>query len=148
MLMATLADLGLQIDCSAFPGRRRNDAERRFDWATTPPHPYHPSAGDYRVPGDDPLRIVELPLAMVEIMASYDPRPMLRYLNLAYDHDRLRQAMPSLNLDATYFQTVIHPEEISGRRPSNGLYAFTLENVERNLDFLLEAMPDHRCPTI
>lgn len=144
-LMAALSELGLRVDCSAFPGRARNDAARRFDWSATPAQPYHPSASDYRVPGADPLPIIELPLTMIDIEAEYDPRPLPRYLNLAYQHEPLKRVLRA-PLPA-YVQSVIHPEEVRGGRP-HGLYDFTLDNVARNLDYLLALAPDHRCATI
>jgi hypothetical protein len=139
-LMRTLCDLGARIDCSAIPGRQRRDSERFFDWLPTPQHPYRPSAADYRTAGEDPLPIVELPIAVVDIQADYDSRPLRRYLNLAYRPALLRDAferwLDSADGVPRYLQTLLHPEETCGG--ANGLYERTLEAVARNIDTIME----------
>ncbi len=69
--MRTLDRLGLQMDASAVPGRRRGPGNDRgsfrhgeLDWETTGAEPYRPSVTDYRRPaadGEASLDIVEVP---------------------------------------------------------------------------------------
>lgn len=140
--MRALDDVGLRVDSTALPGRRRIDGVRCFDWEPTPNRPYRPSGSDYRVAGVAPLSIVEVPMTTVPVEAPYDPRPLLRYLNLAYRQKVLRAAF-ALHLDALgagdhVVVTILHPEEVRPRG-EHPLYAFDLETVERNVDHLLDA---------
>jgi hypothetical protein len=69
--MRTLAALGVAIDFSSLPGQLvwwSIDGERILvDWKRAPGHPYRPGRDDYQQPaggpGDDALRIWELPIA-------------------------------------------------------------------------------------
>lgn len=131
--MHTLDRLGVRIDSTAIPGRKRNDGERCFDWEPTTNAPYHPSRGDYRVPGTDALSILEVPMTSIPIRAPYDEAPLRRYMNLAYRAELLADA----ELDGLpTIVTIVHPEEAMVR-PENPLYGDGLEEVERNLRALL-----------
>lgn len=138
--MRTLSALGYRVDSSALPSRKRNDSRRYFDWQPTPNRPYHPSAHDYRVGGDDPLAILEVPMTSVPVEAPYDPRPLPRYLNLSYRRDILSAAfarhLRSLEEGEHTVVTVLHPEEVLPHA-EHGLYAYEFESVEANLDHLL-----------
>lgn len=139
-MMRTLSSLGLHVDSTAMPGRRRHDGVRSFDWKPTPSRPYRPSASDYRVSGDDALPIVELPMTMVAVKADYDPRPLSRYLSLAYRPSILREALGRYFAkapDDAVIVTILHPEEVRPARTANALYANSLDAVEENLEALL-----------
>jgi hypothetical protein len=142
-MMRTLSNLGLQVDSTAIPGRRRHDHARFFDWEPTPTQPYRPSASDYRVGGDDALPIVELPMTMVTIKADYDPKPLPRYLSLAYRPSILREALDrhlATACDDAVIVTILHPEEVRpSRATAHPLYANSLDAVEENLETLLRA---------
>jgi peptidoglycan/xylan/chitin deacetylase (PgdA/CDA1 family) len=133
--MRTLAELGLAVDSTAIPGRRRADAARRFDWSGTPNGPYRPSAADYRVPGEPALDIVEVPMTAAPVQAPYDERPLPRYLNLAYRAEIFRDAVTRLG-EVAVIVTILHPEEarVGAEHP---LYAHDLRAVAENVDFLL-----------
>jgi hypothetical protein len=137
--MRTLAELGLTVDSTAIPGRRRDDAARRFDWSETPNHPYHPSRADYRIPGNPALSIVEVPMTSVAVKAPYDRSPRLRYLNLAYREALLRAAferhLESLQDGNHVVVTILHPEEACGGT-ADALYGHDLDTVANNLDYL------------
>lgn len=133
--MRTLDRLGLQIDSTAIPGRIRNDGVRVFDWEPTPNEPYHPSAEDYRVPGNDALAILEVPMTSIAIAAPYDEAPLRRYINLAYRSDLLGPALAEHAGALETIVTIVHPEEALGN--ANPLYGEGLPEIERNLDLLL-----------
>ena len=134
-----------------FQGGKRQDQDRVFDWEGTPNQPYHPSASDYRIPRSvDPLAILELPMTTAPIQSSQDPKPFLRYLNLAYRVEPFRDGWGAL-LDAwrptadtrdhdLFVTTILHPEEIIDSRRDHPLYGFSLQVVERNLDCMLGAI--------
>lgn len=144
--MNALDALGLQVDSTALPGRLRADEARRFDWTTTPNRPYRPSVSDYRIPGNEPLSIVEVPMTTMPVKAPYDPGPLLRYLNLAYRHSIFRDALgrhfETLDHTDHTVVTILHPDEVRAQ-PDHPLYAFDVATVERNLDYLLGAAGAH-----
>jgi len=71
--MQKIDELGIQLDMSAVPGRRRKAKSDRgsmkhgeLDWEITGPEPYHPSCKDYRRPavdGETALDVMEVPRA-------------------------------------------------------------------------------------
>lgn len=136
--MRALDELGLAVDSTAIPGRRRDDAARRFDWSGTPNAPYRPSAADYRVPGQPALSIVEVPMTAVPVQAPYDDAPLPRYLNLAYRSAIFRDAVRRHleRAGSEVLVTILHPEETRGPG-GHALYAHDLQTVTDNLDFLL-----------
>lgn len=134
--MQTLDRLGLRIDSTAIPGRKRNDAGRMFDWEPTANEPYHPSRTDYRVPGPDALSILEVPMTSIPIRAPYDEVALRRYVNLAYRADLLGPALAEHADGLSTLVTIVHPEE-AVRSPGNPLYGEGLPEIERNLDLIL-----------
>lgn len=148
-LMSALCELGLKVDSTAIPGRRRADSARIFDWSSTPNEPYYPSATDYRVPGkqDQRLRILEVPLTTMPVRAGYDVAPLKRYINLTYHHalfkagfdahlkDEMRASKESL-----YVTTILHPEEVYASPDPHPLYSYSLAETRRNLNYMLDAI--------
>jgi hypothetical protein len=70
---ATMARLGVKIECSAIPGMRilpPNDQihdDGYYDWYGTPDEPYYPSSADFRRPprpGEAEIRLLEVPVFM------------------------------------------------------------------------------------
>lgn len=141
-VMQTLDGLGFQCDSTAMPGRTRRDADRAFDWSVTPPHPYHPSPSDYRWPGDGALRLLELPMSMVRTQAEYDREPLLRYVDLSFRHQAIRDGLRAFLPGAEVLVAVTHPSTIlrgvTDRR--HGLLSFDLNEYERNLAFILDEL--------
>jgi hypothetical protein len=143
IVMHTLADLGLRVDSSAIPGRRRHDEARTFDWAPTPNVPYRPSVADYRVPGHPALPILEIPMTALPVHAPFDPGPLLRYANLAY-----RPAIFASALDRwfeadgradTVLTLILHPDELMPGAQAHPLYAFAPGALGENLNTLFDA---------
>jgi peptidoglycan/xylan/chitin deacetylase (PgdA/CDA1 family) len=142
-LMQTLDELGLRVDSTAIPGRVRSDATRRMDWGPTPNYPFHPSRSDFRVPAADSLRILEVPMTAILVMAPYDPKPLPRYANLSYHApifaeamDRHLRAVASQKAEESFLTLIVHPDEVIPRREASPLYAYSLDEVKRNLDSL------------
>lgn len=137
--MRVLDELGMAVDSTAIPGRRRDDGARFFDWSGTPNRPYHPSVADYRVPGRPALSILEVPMTTMLVEAPYDGRPLPRYLNVAYHGEIFRAAvgrhLESLGEGNHVIVTILHPEEVWG--PGHALYGHDLQTVEHNVDFFL-----------
>ncbi|MGB8166688.1 MAG: hypothetical protein WCF18_04305 [Chthoniobacteraceae bacterium] len=138
-VMAALDELGLQCDSTAMPGRVRRDAERQLDWAPTPQSPYHPSIADYRQPGTPELRLLQVPMSMIETKAEYDRAPLLRYADLSFHHEVMRAGLTAFLTTAPLLVTVTHPSTVlPGIAPQrHGLLSFDIGNFRRNLDFIL-----------
>lgn len=137
--------LGYRIDATAIPGRGRADADRVFDWEPTPNEPYHPSVADYRVPGNPALRILEVPMTTVPILAPYDAAPLRRYVNLAVHPGMLRPGLGAfLGNGARVLATILHPDEVRPQK-AHALLSNSLETVRENLDFILTSADVRSC---
>lgn len=148
-LMRCVDGLGYVVDSTAIPGRVRQDAERFFDWSSTPNQPYHPSAEDFRIPGKPSLGLLEVPMTTAPFKADYDTEPKLRYMSLSYRPDIfaqgfdrfLRQRSSGNELCSVVF--VIHPGEVFGSQKAashGGLYSFDIQSVQLNLEWALESI--------
>jgi hypothetical protein len=131
-----LEDLGVEVDSTAMPGRRRWDATRLIDWAPTPASPYYPSRCDYRVPGHPAFRTLEVPMSMATVRAAYDTAPVLRYVDLSFRHEALRNGLRAMLASASVLVTVVHP---SGLVPlgHHGLIGFGPGDFRRNVDLVV-----------
>ncbi|NQU41444.1 MAG: hypothetical protein HQ523_15965 [Lentisphaerae bacterium] len=145
--MAALTHLGLHIDSTAIPGRRRDDGARRFDWESTTNTPYHPARSDYRVSALSHHAILEVPMTTIPVQSRSECTPLLRYVNLAYHHDVFRDAVEHhLNsmlqggMQEAVLVLILHPDEVIERSAAHALYAFSLSETERNAAYLVRAI--------
>ena len=138
-VMAALDQFRIQCDSTAMPGRVRLDAERQLDWGITPQQPYHPSIADYRQPGTPELRLLQVPMSMIETKTDYDRAPLLRYADLSFHHEVIRDGLRAFLATAPLLVTVTHPSTVlPGIAPlRHGLLSFDIGNFQRNLDFIL-----------
>ncbi len=137
--MKLLNDLGLQVDSTALPGRKRNDTDRFFDWIDTPHHPYYPSMIDYRVPGSDSLNILEVPMSTIPIKTEYDSISLDRYINLSFYNDLMRDNFESILKRNDFIVTITHPFEIIPINSSkHGLLSFDIGEFQKNFINMLE----------
>lgn len=141
LLMATLQELGYEIDSSALPGLLRQDEHRHYDWLTTPQHPYFPSKDDYRSPGASPLSILELPLTTIPFKASYDLHPKLRQLNPCYRPEIFQAAVDDHSFEDVVIVSFHVEEMVSGYR--DDLFLYGLNNFRRNFDYLRASIKGH-----
>lgn len=143
-IIRTLAELGLRVDSSAIPGRRRDDKSRGFDWTGSPNEPYWPSVADYRIPGTPALPILEIPMTVVPVHAPYDPTPLPRYANLTYRPVYFSAALEQwarLHLHAakeSILTLILHPDELIAGSNDHPLYAFTFDALRANIEAVLE----------
>ena len=153
-VMAALDQLGIQCDSTAMPGRVRRDAERQLDWGATPQHPYHPSVADYRQPGSPELRLLQVPMSMIQTKTDYDRAPLLRYADLSFHHEVMRAGLTAFLTTAPLLVTVTHPSTVLPGivAQRHGLLSFDIGCFRRNLDFILSECErlgrDHRFITI
>jgi hypothetical protein len=136
--MSAFSKWGFEIDSTALPGRIRNDSERVLDWQDTPEEPYFPSASDYRLPGGDAGKIMEIPFSMIKTRSSKDPNPLKRYLNLSYSHDLIKDSLRDLITEKQLLVTIVHPSELLENQPEHPLISFGAGMAAKNLDFILK----------
>lgn len=136
-IMETLAELGLKVDSSALPGRKRVDDLKTFDWCGTPQLPYYPSVKDYRIPALPCTKILEVPISMLNIKTNYDERALARYLNIAFHTDLIEPSLEDLIQHATYIVTISHPSEFMPDY-KNGLLSGSIISGKSNLQLILE----------
>ena len=138
-----LAELGLRVDSSAIPGRRRDDLSRAFNWLGSPNEPYWPSVSDYRISGTPALPILEVPMTVVPVHAPFDPKPLPRYANLAYCPTFFSAAIERwLRLERpprdSILTLILHPDELVPGSREHPLYAFTPDAVSANIQVVVD----------
>jgi len=150
-IMRILSELGLKIDSTAIPSRKRQDSARFFDWEITPNEPYHPSKEDYRVPtSQGHLPILEVPMTTIPIKASYDKEPLRRYINISYHHSLFKAGFDA-HLDIiqkqekeqVFITTILHPDEISSEKKEHPLYSFSIIEIKKNLEYIINTFNSH-----
>lgn len=125
-------------DSSAMPGRFRKDQYRSLDWLGTPNQPYRPSTNDYRIPSYSAASrraFLEIPFTMLPLMCCYDEKPYLRYVDLSFHHQLIRQQLENFNEDHGYLMTMTHPAGIFPKYAmrEHGLLGFGVDNFRQNL---------------
>ncbi len=138
-IFSILDDLGLRCDSSAMPGRVRTDGERTIDWTGTPNLPYHPSRTDYRKTGNPSLKILEVPMSMVPVQASYDKEPYSRYVDLTFFHEALKPGLQNFLKTADLLVTISHPSTVLphvAMKP-HGLLSFNATEFCKTFEFII-----------
>lgn len=134
-LAACLDKLGIEIDSSALPDRKRCDSGFQFDWTGAPTSPYHPSVEDYRQPAtnSEPThRLVEIPFTMLPIMGSQDKEPIKRYCNFAFRPDLVKNAAQAIKNPGNFI-AVVHPHELLLSDHQHALIAHNPTSLEENI---------------
>ncbi len=151
--METLEYLFIKVDATAIPGRSRNDVSRCFNWSMTPNEPYHPSKTDYRIPSQySHWNILEVPMTTAPIKTGYDPIPLVRYFNPLYHYHIFKSAIEWFlrtynNHNQDYFLTLVfHPDEVIPRNNSHELYAFSINEMKQNINYLLSVLEQNKIP--
>ena len=139
-IMQTLEEIGLQYDSTAMPGRRRDDAERRFDWRDAPETPYRPARADYRRPGEPAVNLTEIPMTMVPVMADYDAVPIRRYVDLTFHPRSLCAGLTECVRRVRLLITVSHPSCVLPgiSNGPHGLLSFNIKSLATNLNLIIE----------
>jgi hypothetical protein len=136
-----LDKVGIKIDSTALPGRKRHDLERSFDWLKAPFTPYHPSRFDYSsmgLPGGS-LSLLEIPFTMVETQAPYDSTPLKRYLDLTFEPKFLGPGLKAALKASPYTVAVIHPSFMLGDTGDNQLVCPGASTVKQNVANIIAA---------
>jgi len=135
-IIKALFKSGIQVDSTAMPGRKRNDEINKFDWETTPLHPYYPSKSDYRIPGKDHFKILEVPFSMIKTMTSYDKKPINRYVNLSFKNSIIKKSLSSFITRNNLLITILHPSELILKK-EHPILSFNIDDVKKNIELIL-----------
>jgi hypothetical protein len=75
-------------------------------------------------------------MSMAVVRAAYDHAPILRYVDLSFRHEALRDGLRSLLPSASLLVTVVHP---GGLVPvaHHGLIGFDSADFRRNVDLIV-----------
>jgi len=136
-LMNLLDSLGIKIDSTALPGRKRNDIEKFFDWEKTNNNIYYPSKEDYRISGENKLSIIEAPMTTLLIKAEYDIEPIYRYFNLSFKSSALFYSFEEHLSKHNFLISITHPFEVIGKG-NHGLISFSMDTFLKNINILIE----------
>lgn len=134
-LATCLAKLGIEIDSSALPGRKRFDNGFQFDWTGTPMLPYQPSVEDYRRPAahqETAHGFIESPFTMLPILGPNDNEPIRRYCNLAFRPDLIKSAAQAIEMPE-HVVAVVHPHELLPSGQQHPIIAYNPAALEENL---------------
>ncbi len=133
-----VASSSIKVDCSAIPGRFRNDSQRSFDWRDSPNDVFWQNRQNYQMP-QSPIdgEVIQVPMTTARAKASYDDSPKLRYLDLCYKNDVFRKGfVEAVNQDLNHIHIVTHPETVLFDDIDNGLYKSGWDNLGTNLAYI------------
>lgn len=136
-LMRAIDRSGILIDSTAIASRKRDDAEKSFDWSVTTNEPYFPSSAEYRTKGICPLTVREVPMSTILMKAPYDNEPLLRYFNLAFKTDILFQNFYSYVKNHNSIVTITHPFEVFPNG-NHGLIAYDINTFRSNIEEMVK----------
>lgn len=135
LLMKAMDDVGIRIDSTALPGRKRDDQEKFFDWEITTNNIYNPSMQDYRTNASEHYALAEIPMSTLSMKASYDQSPIRRYFNLAFYSNILFQNFAAFVQQHNSIVTITHPFEVLAPG-SHGLLSYNLNVFGQNIQLL------------
>ena len=138
-IMNALKKIGLKADSSSIPGRRRDDKEKKFDWSNSPNKPYFPSKNDYQTSSEVNDDFVEIPMNTISTKCSYDKSHLLRYANLAFKNEVVKDGLRDYIKRNDLLVTVSHPYEFFNNFNNNTeLMQNDLSSLEININSILE----------
>lgn len=146
----TLDEIGIQKDCTALSGRKRTGDGFFVDWLGAPEHPYRPCKYHYCQIGThvaSTFSFTEIPFSMIPIQASYDKSSLLRYFNLAYHSELIKNGLSYLK-NKRSIVSVVHPHEIFSEKKPGELITFQVKTIKENIQNSLEQFGNLRFCTL
>lgn len=136
-----ISEMGIKIDSTALPGRKRFDNGFQFDWEPTLNTPYYPSKADYRVTSShldgENLRFLEVPFTMLPMKSLTDNIFIRRYLNLAYKPNIVFEGLQMQEVhNQQKIISVLHPHEIGICNKKHPLISYDLNSIGENISNL------------
>lgn len=136
-IMRFLEEKQIRLDSTAVPRPQYHWLSKAVNWVTTPNHAYYPSVMDYRIPGKEHRKILEVPMNTVPIKGYYDEFDGIkRYINPAYYSEIFKEAVNKISED---FVIITHPFEAFSQSSDNvgkGLVSGDFFEFERNMIYL------------
>lgn len=140
-IMSCLPKVGIKVDSSAIPSRKRQD-NIAFDWIGTPTHPYFPDIYDYRIEGsieNEDKKILEVPLSTILTRTSYDKEPMKRYLDFSFQNRIIQDQIENLVQNTNLVVGIIHSWLLMENPIHGELISYDILDFIKNLSSLLQA---------
>ena len=134
-----LEQLNFIVDSSAIPRPNYKWDLSVKDWTLSGQQPYYPSVIDYRINGDDEVKIVEVPINTIQIETPTDTeKGVMRYINPAYKSTLFKKAVHEFFSENKLLVTICHPYEIDTNKNTHSLLSFSIDELESNIVFLLK----------
>jgi hypothetical protein len=141
-----IAQSGIGVDCSAIPGRFRDDNQRAFDWRRANNDIFYQNCSDYqkKMTKEEGL-VLQIPMTTSLVKADYDCEPKLRYIDYSYRNDLFINSLEYACAQGLQnIHIISHPETILCSGFDNGLYMSGFENVQENLIYIKEMVKSSR----
>jgi hypothetical protein len=133
-----LCELGFLVDSSAIPRPIYSWEQSIRNWEGAPLEPYLPSRVDYRRADAPHLPLIEVPMSVAAIPASYDQEIVMRYLNPAFASDCWRIGLRRWLPEHGCLVTISHPDEFMPANKPHALIGYRLETFAHNIAILKE----------
>ena len=140
-IMSCLPKVGIKVDSSAIPSRKRQD-NIAFDWIGTPTHPYFPDVCDYRKEGNIEnanKKILEVPLSTILTRTSYDNEPKKRYLDFSFQNRIIQSQIENLVQKNDLIVGIIHSWLLMENSIHEELISYDIMDFIKNISSLLQA---------
>ncbi len=140
-IMETLDRLGLTVDSSSIPRPAYSWDKWNGLWQDGLPTPYHPSPKNYKKTCNHHLGILEIPLSVTHVPASYDSMKVMRYLNLAFKPGNLFQPIKKWIADNNYLVTITHPHELDDIKfagAKHDLLSYSMDSFRENIRNIIQ----------
>ena len=141
-----IAQSGIGVDCSAIPGRFRDDKQRTFDWRRASNDIFYQNCTDYQknLSKEEGL-VMQIPMTTSLVKADYDYEPKLRYIDYCYRNELFINSLEyACSQELQNIHIISHPETILCSGFGNGLYITGFENVRKNLIYVKKMVENSR----
>lgn len=133
--LKTAVEMGIKLDCSAFPRPVYTWDNPNRNWSRTGQDPYYPAMNDYQSEGVSGYQTLEMPISTSAIHAEGDTEAqVMRYINPVYHQEVFKQGIQ--NYQGNTLNLVAHPYEFLPDNTAHKLMAFDPQVMLKNLHWL------------
>lgn len=126
------------IDSSCM-ARPKYDWDLSFrDWELSNNNIFFPSLQDYRIPGNQHLNILEVPITTVEIPVFSDQQIVSRYINLSFKNTILQKPLENWIKNNNFLIAIIHPYEVFPNNRNHHIISYNFNEFQLNIDVIKE----------
>ncbi len=135
-ILLALIDAGFEIDSTCIPRPKYSWTPKVADWSMSRNQSFYPGLSNYQVQDLSQRKLREIPISTsVSVKEGDTIASVMRYFNLAEDHDYFKGMITNSNLSEIV--TISHPYEFFTLNPAGG-YDFKVNDIEQNMNFLVE----------